>query len=280
MTFRLPCLDQSIDTGLVACDVPLPPNTEDDCVLTLSSCWEHDDASFLTSKIQLLEEDARAVATKLLHTETWKTLPDLVQKMRAVGCLSVTACGHRFSGLPLLYICMTTGFKCPVCRYGNNAEIDITAAPPDHLCANVWEAMCVLCNVVRKRDRLEKLELERFTAMMMARQTISVVYLSLPWMLRFVLYKDPNPGMASAPFAQIPIKMCIDRTTVLQSRNGQLPDTINLTAGMCRIFRMITLVSDRVFWKSTRPVVSVCACAKCAKVYCEGCRLDCAWCPM
>ena len=145
MTFRLPCLDQSIDTGLVACDVPLPPNTEDDCVLTLSSCWEHDDASFLTSKIQLLEEDARAVATKLLHTETWKTLQDLVQKMQAVGCLSVTGCCHKFSGLPLLYIFMTTGFKCLICRYGNNATINITAPPSNHLCANVWEAMCVLC---------------------------------------------------------------------------------------------------------------------------------------
>jgi len=187
---------------------------------------------FLTSKIALLEEDVHAVATKLLHTEAWKALPNLVQKMQAVGCLSITGCGHKFSGLPLLYICMTTGFKCPICRYGSNAEIDITAPPPDHLCAKVWEAMCVLCNVMLVRDRLERQEQERFAAMQAARQSISVIYVSLPWMLRFVLYKDPNPGMSSVPFAQIPIKMCIDRTTAVQSRNGQLPDTINLTAGM------------------------------------------------
>jgi len=125
----------------------------------------------MLSKMQLLEKDTLASATKLLQCEAWTTLPNLIEQIQDVGCLSVTGCGHKFSGLSLLYIFMTTGFKCHICRYRDNAEVYITATPPKVLCTQVWEAMCVLCNVVRKRDMFEKLNHERFVAMQMARQT-------------------------------------------------------------------------------------------------------------
>lgn len=253
--FRLPCLDHNIETQLAVCPPPLLPNEhDDDCVLTLSSCWEHDDKGFMLSKMQLLEKDTLVSTTKLLQCESWTTLPDLIEQMQDVGCLSVTGCGHKFSGLSLLYIFMTTGFKCLICRYGDNAKVDITVTPPKVLCTKVWEAMCV----ERKRDMLEKLNHERFVAMQMARQTISVVYVSLPWMLRFVLYKDPHPGVASAPFAQIPIKMSIDRNTALQSRQGQLPDTINLTAGMCQSADFENLVYSIISEKTMPITHTVC----------------------
>jgi len=199
----------------------------------MASPWSHDDKIFLTGKKELLENDALAVATKLLDKEAWKKLPILVEQMQNVGCLCVTGCGYSFSGLPLLYTFMTSGFKCPICRFGGNAQIDIAAAPPQNFCAIVWEAMCVLSNVVRKRDMLEKNNDESLvvTQMQMARHQIRDVYQSLPWVVRFVLYKESNLGMANAPFAQITRQMKVGRAAPA-AWDCIIPDMVTLTSGM------------------------------------------------
>ena len=75
MTFRLPCADASVDTRLQVLTRPErlhDTDEEDDCALTLSSCWEHDDGQFMHSKMQLLANDVFAVATNLMQTESWK----------------------------------------------------------------------------------------------------------------------------------------------------------------------------------------------------------------
>jgi len=240
MSFRLPCLDASVDTRLSvekkptrSKDTPKTQQADDNCVLTLSSCWHHDDSKFMHSKVQLLEKDAYAVATKLMATESWTNLLQIIQNTRDVGCLRVVGCGHQFSGLPLLYTFMATGFKCPICRFGGNAEIDITAPAPSTLCPNVWTTMCLLANVVRKRDLLEKINEERNLSVQISRQAIAVVYESMPWVILFVLYKESTPTMASTPYAQIPIRMTVDTSDAAHS--SAQPGCINLSAGMSHL---------------------------------------------
>jgi len=69
-----------------------------------------------------------------------------------------------------------------------------------------------------------------FSTMQLACQTITVVYQTMPWVVRFVLYKEHTPSMNSVPFAQIPLKMAVDRAA-LQARQGVWPDDIVLSAG-------------------------------------------------
>ena len=256
MIFSLPCLDTLADTRLSVCEKPMTTgaalsasksslsttqtttdvddessNEVVECVLTMANCWAHDDKAFLRSKINMLEGDVYAKATKVMNTSAWKLLHTVIDKTKDVGCLKVTKCGHQFSGLPLLYAFMTTGFKCPICRCGANVQIDISAKVPEGMCSKMWMILCVLCDVVRKRDRVERNHDTHFSTLQLARQTITVVYQTLPWVVRFVLYKDANPGMDSEPFAQIPIRMTIDRS-VLHSRQGVWPDDIVLSAGV------------------------------------------------
>jgi len=85
----------------------------------------------------------------------------------------------------------------------------------------------MLCDVVRKRDRIERNYETHFSTLQLARQTITVVYQMLTW----VLNKEANPSMNSQPFAQIPINMSIDRSA-LQSRQGVWPENVELSAGV------------------------------------------------
>jgi len=237
MTFRMPCLDISVDTRLRIETKPRrlneqenTPHANDDCVLTLAGCWKHDDHQFMYSKIDLLENDSYAIATKIMATKSWTNLLSIVQQTSSIGCLGVVGCGHKFSGVPLLYTFMTTGFKCPICRYGGNVEVDITAAAPRELCPHVWTSMCTIANVVRKRDVLEKINEQRVMAVQMSRQAISVIYQTMPWVILFVLYKETHPTMASTPYAQIPIKMSVNGGSVVDE-SSSTPGNINLSAG-------------------------------------------------
>ena len=228
MTFRLPCADASVDTRLQV--LTHDTDEEDDCALTLASCWEHDDGQFMHSKMQLLANDVFAVATNLMQTESWKKLPSSILRMRQTGCLCVMGCGHKFSGVPLLYALTTVGFKCPICRFGGNATVDIQAPAPVSLCVDTWHVMCTLANVVRKRDKLEKYNEQRMLAIEMSRHSISVVYESMPWFIVFVLYKESKPTMSSTPYAQIPIKMTVELSNRAHSASD--PEIIKLSAGV------------------------------------------------
>jgi len=89
--------------------------------------------------------------------------------------------------------------------------------------------MCLLANVVRKRDALEKINEEHMLSVQISRQAIAVVYQSMPWVILFVLYKESTPTMASTPSAQIPIRMTVDTSNAAQSSAQR--GCINLSAG-------------------------------------------------
>jgi len=104
----------------------------------------------------------------------------------------------------------------------------------------------MLADVVRKRDILEKTNEDRIHAIQVSRQTISVVYQAMPWVILFVLYKENNPTMASTPYAQIPIKMTVD--TSVPGHSSAMSGVINLSAGtiILSIVFMIPIVSTKL----------------------------------
>ena len=250
MTLQMPCSgagECKIDMRVSVCrELPLGPlrgalggdmsckvdgDPEDACVLTMASPWCHDDQLFFKQKIAWLESDGFAIETKLMQHAAWKTLTPLLDKAQDVGCLAMVGCGHRFSGLPLLYLFMCNGFKCPVCRFGGNKQVDIAAIPaPVGICAHTWTALCVIAQVVRSRDSLEHKEDEMRMSIQLARQAISAVYASLPWVMRFVLYKESAPGMGSAPFAEVPMRLCVDKESV-QAQGEDWSNRIQMRAG-------------------------------------------------
>jgi hypothetical protein len=205
-------------------------NVMEICVLTMENCWEHDDKAFFRDQIARLERDVFAKATKLFGLCSWSALPAMVEGLRDIGCLRVAGCGHKFSGIPLLYTFMTSGFKCPICRFGGNADINLGEMVRGDFPAAVWEVLCVLCTVVRKRNIIERNHEANFSTLQLARQTITVVYQSMPWVVRFVFYKDKSPSMNSVPFAQTPLRMTMDRAA-LHARQGVWPDDIVLSVG-------------------------------------------------
>jgi hypothetical protein len=254
MAFVLPCADTAIDTRLRICIAPSPslsagntavtaptsgglvgienPITHEveECVLTMASCWEHDNKGFLRGKVAMLENDIYTKATKLLGTAPWNKLHSLIDELEDIGCLCVAGCGHKFSGVPLLYTVLTSGFKCPICRFGGNAHIGICSAISKDCLKKVWEVMCIVCNVVLRRDLIEKNHDANFSTLQLARQTITMVYQTLPWVMRFVLYKEACPVMDSVPFAQIQMQLSVDRSA-LDRRHGVWPAMIELSAG-------------------------------------------------
>ena len=264
MTFLLPCSDAASNTTLCRCTAPNTvaaldahpttvaltvaypstsittlqrPNTmtqdtlddEEPCALTMGNCWDHDDKTFFREHIVRLEADVFAKATKLLALASWKKLPGMVDELEDIGCLRVAGCGHKFSGTPLLYTMMTNGFKCPICRYGGSAKINLGEMVEGDFPPGLWDVLCVLCTVVRRRDIIERNHQAHFSTLQLARQTITTVYRTMPWIVRFVLYNEASPAMHSIPFAQIPLKMEMDRTA-LEARQGIWPDDIVLNA--------------------------------------------------
>jgi len=265
MTFVLPCSDTATNTTLCTCCIPnavadpatavgIMPSTsthtdtaamlspientaqsdivdvEETCVLTMENCWQHDDKSFFRDQISLLERDVYAKATKLLVLPSWKKLPAMVENLQDLGCLRVAGCGHKFSGVPLLYAMMTGGFKCPICRFGGNTDINLGKMVQGDFPLDLWEILCVLSTVVRKRNVIERNHEAHFSTLQLARQTITVVYQSMPWVVRFVMYKETNPKMHNVPSAEISLQMVMD-SAALHGRQGIWPDDIVLGVG-------------------------------------------------
>jgi len=205
-------------------------NAVETCALIMGNYWDHDDKSFLRDKIALLERDVYAKATKLFALSLWKMLPGMIEDLQDIGCLRVARCGHKFSGIPLLYNMMTSGFKCPICRFEGNADINLDAMVQGDFPLQLWEILCVLYKVVRKRNLIEMHHEAHFSTLQLARQTITVVYQSMPWVVRFVMYKENNPSMNGVPCAEIPLQMTMDHAA-LHARQGVWPDDIVLSVG-------------------------------------------------
>jgi len=205
------------------------------CPLTMTSPWLHDDKNFFHERIEKLQEDKFAMATGLIQNKLWKKLLKLVPKMKDIGCLQITACGHCFAGVPLLYAFMTTGFKCPICRFGGNAKVEIdpenTPILPAVVCVNVWRGLCLLAHVVRTRDLLEKNTGSR-VVLQIARQTIANIYENMPWKVRFTMYPKRSSSSTGGAIAQVMMMKVNVMRNPMHANEGVWPEMVSMHANM------------------------------------------------
>ena len=65
--------------------------------------------------------------------------------------------------------------------------------------------------------------------------------------MRFVLYKESAPGIGSVPFAQVPMRLCVDKESV-QAQGGDWSNRIQMRAGA----RALTVSSLFAFARKKR----------------------------
>lgn len=117
------------------------------CPLTLYDAAECDSAAFLQEMMLLAEaagtwRSVRARALLDTHAARW---PARLPPVR------IEACGHVFAALPLLYLVMDGGFRCPMCRGGSHGAVSLQRAALPWLPPGLWELLCLLCTEARRR---------------------------------------------------------------------------------------------------------------------------------
>jgi hypothetical protein len=79
--------------------------------------------------------------------------------------------------------------------------------------------MCTLAHFTRKHDESQR-QLEQNTIqndMRSINDTFSNIYLSMPWVMRFMLYDEEHPDRNARPFKAIYIRMYVKNMTLLDS---------------------------------------------------------------
>ena len=112
------------------------------CPLTMHPMGQCASAAFLTE-----------MSTFNTHSPTSAAITRGVE-CEHMGMATIRGCGHTFAALPLLYNIMSRQFRCPICRGGSNAEVDLTRACVD-LPADVWQVLCIICAETKKRYKQE-----------------------------------------------------------------------------------------------------------------------------
>ena len=132
------------------------------CALTLSSVVHHDAKIFLQEKLEtakttvaggLQPSNPRA---KMLFEAAQQDLQD-IDLQQIPTCIRIEACGHVFSGAPLLYELISRAFTCPLCRHGSRQTVDIhdTDIIPANMDKHLWRVLCFLAQHARKSARVE-----------------------------------------------------------------------------------------------------------------------------
>ena len=189
--------------------------TFDHCALTMSSPWDHDDRAFFNENIRRLEQQFALAGLLFVNGQNernrWGDLCAAVKSLPNIGCVRISGCGHSFCAVPLIYTFMTSGFKCPICRFGGNQAVDLSAECPANFACATWECLCVLAHFSRKHDvHLRQVEENTLhSQLQVINNTFSTIYYNMPWVMRFMLYDEAIPDNNCRPFKAIYIRMYV-----------------------------------------------------------------------
>jgi len=198
--------------------------TFDNCALTMSSPWNHDDREFFNENIRRLVQQFALAGLLFVQGQNernrWGDLCAAVGSLPNIGCVSICGCGHSFCAVPLIYTFMTSGFKCPICRFGGNQAVDLYAECPENFASATWECLCVLAHFSRKLDvHLRQVEENTLhSQVQLINNTFSTIYYKMPWVMRFMLYDEVTPDKHSRPFKAIYTRMYVKN--VVDVRNA------------------------------------------------------------
>jgi len=197
-------------------------NEAEQCPLVMDDLWSNDDQKFLTDKLHILVAGASA------SEEECATALEYIAGVKNMGCMKIKGCGHGFCAIPLLYAFMTSCFKCPVCRFGNKATIDIAAKKPYNMPNAAWESLCILSRLSSLCDKKERIANENVAIMEVAQESLQDLYTIIPWKMVFSVYKKNDAATGDIPFAIVSTDMCFERGSI-----NFIGSNVEFSSGTC-----------------------------------------------
>ena len=183
-------------------------NEEEQCPLVMDDLWSNDDQEFLTDKLHILVGAASASEEECASAQKY------IDSVKNMGCMQIKGCGHRFCAIPLLYTFMTSCFKCPVCRFGNKAAIDISATKPYNMPNASWECLCILSKLSSICVKKGRIASENVAIMEVAQDSLQDLYSMIPWKMVFSAYKKSDAKTGDIPFAIVSTRICSESGSI------------------------------------------------------------------
>jgi len=172
------------------------------CPLVLEHLWSLDDKKFLRNKLAIVQ--AKNIGTYSDYSQVELGLGLIKHNM---GCLKITGCGHVFCAVPLLYMFVTSSFRCPVCRFGNSARVDMSQKPPPNLPQGVWETLSVLSKLTAQREIREQLDTMNNNLEEITQESFMDIYAMIPWQMAVSVYRQADAAPGDTPHACVHMKM-------------------------------------------------------------------------
>jgi len=166
------------------------------CPLVLEHLWSLDDKTFLRNKLAIVQ--AKNIGTHSDYSQVELGLGLIKHNM---GCLKITGCGHVFCAVPLLYMFVTSSFRCPVCRFGNSARVDMSQKRPRNLPQGVWQTLSVLSKLAAQREICEQLDTMNSNLEEITQQSFMDIYAMIPWQMVISVYRQADAAPGDIPHA-------------------------------------------------------------------------------
>ena len=224
MTLCLTCVATGGNTPAQAGDAILlrfiaQPSSAQDCNLQKELCplvieplWSHDDHKFLANKLTMFKDSCVGSSVD------WREAQVAMAHMPAsIGCLQISGCGHVFCAAPLLYLFATSSFRCPVCRFGNNAKIDMSGPSPVHMPAGVWTALSIMSKLAGVQQSREQIHDTAHAVDVFALNSFLDLYATIPWQMVVSVYRRANASVGDIPYACVHMNMRHERASAHDS---------------------------------------------------------------
>jgi len=172
------------------------------CPLVLEHLWSLDDKKFLRNKLAIVQ--AKNIGTHSDYSQVELGLGLIKHNM---GCLKITGCGHVFCAVPLLYMFVTSSFRCPVCRFGNSARVDMSQKRPPNMPQGVWQTLSVLSKLAAQREICEELDTMNSNLQEITQQSFMGIYAMIPWQMAVSVYRQADAAPGDVPHACVHMNM-------------------------------------------------------------------------
>ena len=190
------------------------------CVLTMENVNLCDDVSYLSDIVKNIKNMS---ITNYLH--------EISSEIKNIGSIKIIKCGHHFSGVPILYEFMTKKFKCPICRFGSEKEIDLKENRPSTIAPNMWTLLCKIAEITRENDKKQRLEEEEAMVEQISLTTVIAMYEILPWDVSFSIYRNENPLIHERPYAIMSVGMRYDNLLSINPETSSSMENVVLHSG-------------------------------------------------
>ena len=212
------------------------------CPLVIEPLWSHDDHKFLANKLTMFKDSCVGSSVD------WREAQVAMAHMPAsIGCLQISGCGHVFCAAPLLYLFATSSFRCPVCRFGNNAKIDMSGPSPVHMPAGVWTALSIMSKLAGVQQSREQIHDTAHAVDVFALNSFLDLYATIPWQMVVSVYRRANASVGDIPYACVHMNMRHERAV---AHDGHVSFSSGTVHACCTTLAFV-MVTGAHAWQDT-----------------------------